>query len=178
LYNHHVNANELWYQALNETPGLVGPPIERPPASIRQYFLDWLERDGHPFWPFWENIRSWWEIRSLPNVLLLHFANLRANMDHEIRRVADFLQIEIDPNRWPAIREHCTFDYMKAHASKSVPLAGAFWDGGAETFVNKGTNGRWRDELTQADIAAYEERAARELDGACAYWLATGERID
>src|SRR4051794_5051982 len=30
MYNHHANANEQWYAALNDTPGLVGPPIEPP----------------------------------------------------------------------------------------------------------------------------------------------------
>jgi aryl sulfotransferase len=177
MYNHHANANELWYQALNDTPGRVGPPIEKPPASVRQYFLDWLERDGHPFWPFWENIRSWWEIRALPNVMLLHYAGLKADMGGEIRRIAAFLGIPIDESRWPAILEHCSFDYMKAHATKSVPLGGAFWEGGAETFVHRGTNGRWRDVLTPADVRAYEERARRELGEACAHWLATGERL-
>ena len=49
-----------WYEALNDTPGRVGPPIEPPPDDIRQYWRDWLDRDGHPFWPFWENVRSWW----------------------------------------------------------------------------------------------------------------------
>jgi aryl sulfotransferase len=177
MYNHHANANELWYQALNDTPGRVGPPIEKPPASVRQYFLDWLERDGHPFWPFWENIRSWWEIRALPNVMLLHYAGLKADMGGEIRRIAAFLGIPIDESRWPAILEHCSFDYMKAHATKSVSLGGAFWEGGAETFVHRGTNGRWRDVLTPADVRAYEERARRELGEACAHWLATGERL-
>ena len=68
MYNHHANANALWYEALNDTPGRVGPPIEPPCDSIPQYFRDWLAHDGHPFWPFWENIRTWWEIRALPNV--------------------------------------------------------------------------------------------------------------
>src|SRR5436189_6242988 len=77
MYNHHANANDLWYQALNDTPGLVGPRIEKPTEDIVQYFRDWLEKDGFPFWPFWENIRSWWEIRELPNVHLLHFAKLK-----------------------------------------------------------------------------------------------------
>ena len=35
MYNHHVNANQSWYDALNDTPGRVGPPIEPPPADIR-----------------------------------------------------------------------------------------------------------------------------------------------
>ncbi len=41
-------------------PACVGAPIAPPPATIRQYFHDWLDRDGHPFWSFWENIASWW----------------------------------------------------------------------------------------------------------------------
>jgi len=178
MYNHHASANAHWYAALNDTPGRVGPPIEPPPASVRQYFLEWLERDGHPFWPFWENIRSWWEIRHLPNMLLLHFAELKADMPGQIRRIADFLGVRIDEARWPAILEHCGFDYMKANATKSVPLGGAFWDGGAETFVHKGTNGRWRDVLTDEDCRRYEETARRELGEVCARWLATGHRAD
>lgn len=174
MYNHHANANEFWYQALNDTPGRVGPPIEPPPDSVRQYFHDWLERDGHPFWPFWENVRSWWEIRDSPNVMLVHFASLKSDMPREIRRIASFLGISIDEARWDAILEHCGFDYMKAHATPSVPLGGAFWDGGAQTFVHKGTNGRWRDTLTAEDCGAYERKALTELGEDCANWLMTG----
>ena len=142
MYNHHSNANAAWYGALNDTPGRVGPPIEKPPESVRQYFLEWLDKDGYPFWSFWENLRSWWAIRDLPNVLPLHFAALKEDMDGQIRRIASFLEIEVDPATWDAIIEHCSFAYMKKNAAKSVPLGGAFWDGGAQTFMHKGTNGR------------------------------------
>ncbi len=176
MYNHHANANQTWYDMLNDTPGRVGPPIGKPPESIRRYFLDWMDRDGHPFWPFWENIRSWWHIRHLPNVLLIHFDALKRDMPGEIRRIAGFLDIAIDESRFPAIVEHCGFNYMKAHAAKSAPLGGVFWDGGAATFINKGTNGRWRDTLTPEDCARYEAVAREQLGDDCARWLATGER--
>lgn len=172
LYNHHANANAGWYDALNNTPGRVGPPIDPPPESIVQYFRDWLDGDGFPFWSYWENIRSWWEIRDLPNVMLLHFADLKRDMPGSIRRMAEFLAIPIDEDRWPDILRHCSFDYMKQHASKTVPLGGAFWDGGAETFINKGTNGRWRDLLSAEDISRYEQRALAELGTECSEWLA------
>jgi aryl sulfotransferase len=163
MYNHHASANDLWYQVLNDTPGRVGPPIGRPPASVRDYFVEWLEQDGHPFWPFWENVRSWWEVRHLPNVMLLHYADLKADMAGGIRRIADFLGIPIDEERWPAILEHCSFDYMKAHAERSVPLGGIIFEGGAQSFIHKGTNGRWRDVLTPDDIRAYEDTAREQL---------------
>ena len=174
LYNHHVNANAVWYSALNDTPGRVGPPIDPPPADIRQYWRDWMDKDGFPFWPFWENVRSWWEIRDLPNVLFVHFESLKRDMQAEMRRIAAFLEIEVDASRWNDIVEYCSFDWMKRNATKSVPLAGAFWDAGAEVFINKGVNGRWRDTLTPSDVAEYEARAIKELGRDCAAWLATG----
>ena len=176
MYNHHSNANQRWYEALNDTPGRVGPPIAPPPSSIHQYFNDWMARDGHPFWPFWENILSWWNVRDLPNVHLLHFEALKKDMPGEIRRIAQFLETPIDETKWADILKHCSFDYMKANATRSVPLGGAFWDGGAETFINKGVNGRWRDTLSPGESAAYQDKAITELGGGCAHWLLTGER--
>lgn len=176
LYNHHASANAEWYAALNDTPGRVGPPIGPPGDSILDYYCEWLDRDGFPFWSFWENIRSWWEIRELPNVYLLHFATLKQDMPGAIRDLAAFLEIPINEARWDDILLHCSFDYMKSHADKSVPLGGAFWDGGAKTFIHKGRNGRWRDKLGDADISKYEAKAKQELGEKCAHWLATGER--
>lgn len=178
MYNHHANANATWYAALNDTPGRVGPPIEPPPADIRQYWRDWMDRDGHPFWPFWDNVRSWWAIRRLPNVRLVHFTALKRDMPGEMRRIAAFLGIPIDESRWDRIVEHCSFDWMKTHATKSVPAGGAFWDAGAEVFINKGVNGRWREVLSAEESAAYERRAVAELGPDCARWLATGEGLD
>ncbi|OYW39164.1 MAG: sulfotransferase [Hydrogenophilales bacterium 12-61-10] len=174
LYNHHANANAAWYQALNDTPGRVGPAIGPPPTDIRDYWRDWLAQDGHPFWPFWDNVRGWWAVRELPNVQFVHFNDLKRDLPGEMRRIAAFLEIPLDEARWDAIVEYCSFDWMKKNAVKSVPLGGAFWDGGAETFINKGTNGRWADTLTPAECADYEARASAELGAACARWLASG----
>ncbi len=175
LHNHHLNANQGWYEALNDTPGRVGPAIERPPVDIRQYWRDWFDGDGYPFWSFWENIRTWWQARQHPNVMFLHFADLKRDMPGQMRRIAQFLDITIDESRWPDIVQYCSFDWMKANAVKSVPLGGAFWDGGADTFINKGVNGRWSEVLTREESAAYEARAENELGSECAQWLADGQ---
>ncbi len=66
---------------------------------------------------------------------------------------------------------------MKKNATKSVPLGGAFWDGGAETFINKGTNGSWKDVLSQQECAEYKARALKELGTECAGLLAGGAEL-
>ncbi len=175
MYNHHVSANDMWYAALNDTPGRVGPPIERTDLDVVSYFRQWLDKDGFPFWPFWENVRSWWALRNLPNVKFIHFANLKRDLSGQMREIAGYLGVAVDEAKWPGIVEHCTFDYMKTHAARSAPLGGVLWEGGAETFINKGTNGRWRDFLTAEDSARYEARALEELGPECARWLASGE---
>lgn len=175
FYNHHANFNQGAYDRFNNTPGGVGPPFERPPADIRRYWRDWLDRDGHPWWPFWDSVRSWWAIRGLPNVLFLHFVNLKRDLPAEMRRIAAFLDISVDETRWDTIVEYCSFDWMKANATKVVPNAGASWEGGAQTFIHRGNNGRWLDTLTPEDVAEYEARAVQELGPECAHWLATGE---
>src|SRR3712207_6754442 len=44
MYNHHSNFIPKTYEVLNNTPGRVGPPLDPPPASVVQYFNEWLER--------------------------------------------------------------------------------------------------------------------------------------
>ena len=175
LYDHFANANDQLYSALNDTPGLVGPRLERPPADLHAYWQAWFERDGFPYWSFWDNARTWWAIRDLPNVLFIHFNDLKEDMPAQMRRIADFFGIQVREEHWPRIIEYCTFDWMKNNATKSVPLGGVFWDGGAEVFINKGVNGRWRDVLTDADCRRYEARAVAELGADCARWFITGK---
>jgi len=49
-----------------------------------------------------------------------------------------------------------------------------FFDGGAKSFLFKGTNGRWRDVLTPDELAAYASRLAEVLPPAAARWLEGG----
>ena len=173
FYNHHIKASEQWYAAINDTPGRVGPPIEPPPDSITKYYHDWLDRDGYPFWPMWENVQSWWDIRHLPNVYLVHFVKLKGDMAGEIRKIARFLDFDMDELNWDDIVVHCSFEYMKAHADQCIP--GELFEGGSKSFINKGVNGRWQEVLTPEDIKKYETIAAEKLTPDCAHWLATGE---
>ena len=175
LYNHHRIFKKEVIRDIDSVPERVAPPLGDAPTSVVDYFRDWLKKDGYPWWPYWEHILSWWEIKTLPNVMLLHFSNLKGDMPGEIRRIAKFLDIAIDETKWEAILEHCSFDYMKSHASQSVPFGGDIFEGGAQSFLHKGVNGRWKDILTTEDIEQYENEAREKLGAECTHWLSTGE---
>ncbi len=58
--------------------------------------------------------------------------------------------------------------------SKKSGEGNAFWKGGAAAFFFKGNNGRWRDVLTEDDLAMYEAAKGRVLSPDCAAWLEQG----
>ena len=64
---------------------------------------------------------------------------------------------------------------QQKHADEAAPLNGIIWEGGAETFIHKGTNGRWRETLSEAESARYESMAEQQLGTECAAWLKQGE---
>lgn len=143
--------------------------------DVRQFFHEWLDKNGFPFNPFFWNVPSWRELRKHSNVMLVHFNALKANMPAEIRRIADFLGTVCDAATWPRVLEHCTFDYMKRNADQVAPNPAVNLRGGKKAFFNQGTDERWRNVLTCAEIQKHEDLAARRLTPDCARWLNTGE---
>jgi aryl sulfotransferase len=176
LYNHHASLSDEAYASTNNAPGRIGPPMEPPATCIVQYFREWLGGGGLPLGAsFWAHTQGWWNARRLPNVLLVHFNNLKADLPGQMRLIASFLGIEIDEALWQSMVEHCTFEYMRSTASVHSPVLDSMFQGGANTFFHKGTNGRWRSVLSADDVLGYEEAARTNLTPACAHWIATGE---
>lgn len=174
LYHQQANVTDEWHQRVNNSPMRTGLPLHKPLGSVRDYFQQWLDKDGYPFWSFWEHVRSWWDARELENVMIVHFKDLKQDLPEQIERIAAFLEIPIELDNKQRILEHCSFSYMKQHANQLAPRNGSFLQGGAKTFFNKGENGRWQAILNSEEIQRYEQIAEEKLGKACADWLKTG----
>ncbi|HEY5624578.1 MAG TPA: sulfotransferase domain-containing protein [Gammaproteobacteria bacterium] len=179
LHNHLRHQTDEFYEIVNNTPGRVGPEFHRPPEDVREFFHHFID-NGSPFtdWPYFDHIQSWWDIRHTPNIMLVHFNDLKADMEGMIRKMAAFVDIEIDEDKWPDIVEHCSFDYMKANANTLSPGFADLFEGGLTNFIHKGTNGRWRDILTPEEVEKYERAQAEKLTPNCARWHEVGGPYD
>jgi len=173
-HNHYVSFTEQAYELVNNRPDRAGPPLERSPEDVVEYFRQWLDGKDLPLSDFWSHYQGWFDARRLPNVLLLHFNHLKADLPGQMRRIADFLEIEIEEPLWPTLIEHCSLDYMRK-ASSGSPLLQLGFKHGAADFFYRGTNGRWRDLLTADDLEKYERTVRERLSPECARWLATGD---
>jgi aryl sulfotransferase len=181
FWNHYSNLTAETFAALNDTPGRVGDPLLPCPHDIHELWREWIgrgwfgwESEGYPFWGNLHHAQSWWNYRHLPNILLVHYNDLLIDLSGEIRRIADFLNIEVAPEMLASIADAVSFGSMKRNAEQIVPGYENLFKGGPQTFINKGTNGRWRAVLSEDELALYAAAVARELTPDCAHWLENG----
>jgi aryl sulfotransferase len=137
------------------------PPVD----DVHEFFAWWLYEQ--PSW--FEHVASFWKHYGEPNVLFVHYDDMKADLGAEMRRVAAFLDIDVADGRWPEVIERCTFDAMKQRSAEIGDFDRGFV-GGADTFLYKGTNGRWRDVLTADEIAAFHRRSTELLPADAIAW--------
>jgi aryl sulfotransferase len=106
-------------------------------------------------------------------VLLVHYADLIGDLGGEMRRIADFLDVDIPTALWSEVVERCRFEAMKSQHEASAILKQAFAEG-ATAFFNQGTNGSWRARLSEAQLRRHEQLAAERLPEDAALWLEHG----
>jgi aryl sulfotransferase len=179
VFNHYSSYTEGMYQLL-AAGDPVGGPMPRCPDDPRELWQEWIttpsfpwESDGSPWWSHHYQVDSFWKRRDLPNVLLVHYADMKKDLEGEMRRIADFLGIEPDESVWPQLVHDATFESMKSEAKQFSDQMAMVFEGGSDRFFFKGTNGRWRDVLTAEDLELYE-RAVSKLDPELRNWLENG----
>jgi aryl sulfotransferase len=113
FHNHAANLTDGMLQQLDRA-GLddnqVGRSYPRSPSDAGEFIHRWLtqgvvpgEADGSPTMSFFHFVSTWWKVRDRPNVLLVHYNDLKADLSSEMDRIAAFLDIKVEPSLWPQL---------------------------------------------------------------------------
>jgi aryl sulfotransferase len=120
---------------------------------------------------------AWWPLRHQPNVLFMHYTDMKADHEGSVRKIGTFLELQPAPAQWPTVLECTSFPWMKANEEKfeirtltEVPIL----DSGA--MVRKGKAGAAKEDGVTPEIAAELAGLGRELltDEAAFQWLYRG----
>jgi aryl sulfotransferase len=180
LHNHFIKFKPTMVARLDEislADPKFGTPYPATPEDPAVFFHDWLEDGGargDPFASYFHVENSYWFARRDPNMLLVHYNDLKNDRAGEIARIGAFLGLEISDGFRPALVEAAGFEAMKRDGRAILPIAEEIWEGGADTFLNKGTNGRWQDIVAKDDLAAYDTRVEEAFSPSLARWLEGG----
>jgi aryl sulfotransferase len=182
LLNHYGAYTDTMYMMLNDG---VDRPIPRYDGDDHTLWQKWLtqgwfewEQEGYPFWSNMCHTQSFWNFRHLPNFLFLHYQDMKSDLPGTVRRIAAFIDHPVDDRQVADVVRAVSFDKVKAQAvAESSREEGIAFKGGQATFINKGTNERWKDFLTEAELELYRQTRDRVLIPDCAAWLEAGGEI-
>jgi hypothetical protein len=154
-----------------------GPPVRADTEIDR--FWEWVDdeapvTDTSSLHATVNHLRTFWEVRAEPNIVLLHYNDLRVDLEGEMRRLAGRLQIEVDDDRWPELVEAARFENMRANADSVAPdTTNRIWTSNTQ-FFNRGYSGQWREILDQDDLDRYDRRIAELASPDLIQWLHHG----
>ena len=105
-----------------------------------------------------------------PNVLLVHYDDLSADLEGQMRGIAWRLGIAVPERAWPALTQAATFERMRDRSDRLIPgTQGIFLD--TASFFRRGTSGAGREILSDEEMAAYHARAAQLAPPDMLEWL-------
>ena len=126
-------------------------------------FEEWFRSPELMWWGTWaDHAKGWWERAREPNVLFVHFEDMRRDLAAVARQVADFLGIApLTEEELASVTQRCGFDYMQEHQDSFEMHPPHILQTNAALFV-RGTADRHKDvpgDVRQRILAW----AAREL---------------
>jgi hypothetical protein len=173
LYHQGANIDRARMRELTGQPGPAEPP--RPPRPLHEWLTGWIDADPDPreemdslpgvMW----HLSDAWARRGEPNVMLVHYDDLSADLGGQMRRIAGRLGITVQEQAWPALVRAATFESMRAGADRFVPGGGVLKDNSA--FFRRGRSGAGREVLTSGEVAHYRARAAQLAPADMLGWL-------
>ncbi|WP_406059316.1 sulfotransferase domain-containing protein [Micromonospora sp. NBC_00860] len=171
LYHQGANLDRERIAELTGQPASTGSSGERP--AVREWLLNWVDREADPRAELDSlpgvlmHLGDAWARRHEPNVELVHYDDLLADLGGEMRRLADRWKL---PSPGPELVAAATFGRMRERADRLAPdTLGVLRD--RRAFFRRGGSGQGRDLLDEAARARYQERVAALAPPDLLTWL-------
>jgi len=144
----------------------LGPLRAQPPRpeGERDRFWQWVDDEtpstqiGSSLRRTVEHLQTFRDAADDLDVVHLHYDDLQADLDGQMRQLAARLGIDVEEHRWPRLIQAGTCESMRSRADTTVPDAGPEQRIAPAAFFSHGTSGQWRDLLDNADLARYATR--------------------
>jgi len=158
------------------------PPAGRPkPAAaaepVHESLLSWVAGTCDPgVYPeslagVMRHLADAWARRQAPNVLLVRYDDLCADLEGQMRWLARRLGITVPGRAWPALVQAATFERMRDRADRLAPPAAPGIPQEADAFFHRGRSGAGRELLSDEEMAFYYARAAQLAPPDMLEWL-------
>ena len=179
VYRHPLDIFFSLRKHASNRKGATGHPMRRPLdialASYLSSELDIEDFDRDTLATVARHFRATVLDRRIPELVLLHYADMIADRRGAVRRLAEGAGIEAEETLIDEVVNATGFEAMRAEPDRFVPAAGTgFWENDS-AFFDSGTSEKWRGQLKESDLDLYAARIGElvpEVDARL--WLELG----
>ena len=116
-----------------------------------------------PLWGSWaETTASYWAQRHRPNVLIVSFKSMKRDLRGTVRKVAEFLDMQVSDQVVDAVCEKASFEYMKRIDDKFRVWDMVPWRSSA-AMMRRGVQGGSSELLSPAEQRQMDDSCIAEL---------------
>ncbi|XP_054848485.1 sulfotransferase 1B1-like [Eublepharis macularius] len=119
-----------------------------------------------PWGSWYDHVRRYWDERENHRILYLFYEDMKEDLAREIRRVKDFLEVDLPEDIIQKIAHHTSFQVMKDNPMAnydSVPSI--IFDRTKSSFMRKGEVGDWKNYFTVAQKEAFDADYLLKMEG-------------
>lgn len=157
------------------------PPLPEIPTDPADRFQEFIHSDDDGMLNLADvlhHLSVAWARRHQPNVHLVHYSDLLADLPGELWRLGGALGFDITAERAAELARHAGIEEMRDRAGEVVPSASMGLWRDTSRFIRTGGGGEWQALATAADDRRYHRRVAALVSDDLARWVHDGASVD
>lgn len=169
-------AVSLYHQSTNLNRSQQTTASHQAPPALHDWLLSWIDWEGDRtehmdslpgvMW----HLSDAWARRHQSNILIVHYDDLLADLEGEMRNLADRLGILVAAEKWDELVHAARFEQMRAGAARVVPAPGGVLSD-EPRFFRRGSSGEGREVLSHDEAAHYRDRVEGMAPPGLLDWL-------
>jgi hypothetical protein len=125
-------------------------------------------------------LAAWWPLRNEPNVMFLHYADMKEDHEGSVRKIADFIGEAPSEDQWANILEYTSFPWMKQNESKfEANTAGKVPILKSGAMMRQGEVGKAKADGMTSEISQHLREVGSQIcpDADAVKWLYEGGKL-
>ncbi|KAJ8284295.1 hypothetical protein COCON_G00031450 [Conger conger] len=133
------------------------------PGTWESYIQKFMK--GELAWGSWyDHVKGYWEEREKRNILYLFYEDMKENLQREVERIKQYLDLSVTDDVIARIVAHTSFEVMKENPMANYSfIPKNVFDDSISAFMRKGEVGDWVNHFSESQLEIFNEDYQQQM---------------